>query len=164
MVIGGPGSGKSTLAREMGERLGLPVVHLDRVFWLPGWVERTREERVRLVTLAEAEERWIIDGNFTTSWPNRVQRADLIVWLDLPVPLRLWRVLRRIRHWRGRVRPDMQDGCPERLDPGFLWYIPSTARRYRRKCLALFAGLPTGKGIRLSSPAAIRQWRDGLPR
>ncbi len=41
IIVGNSGSGKSTLAREMGERFGLPVVHLDKLFWLPNWIERS---------------------------------------------------------------------------------------------------------------------------
>lgn len=41
MIVGHPGSGKSTLARAMGERTGLPVVHIDQIHWRPGWVAQT---------------------------------------------------------------------------------------------------------------------------
>jgi len=63
-VIGCSGSGKSTLSRQLGERLNIPVIHLDRVFWQPGWVEPPRDEFAASVCSAVAGERWILDGNF----------------------------------------------------------------------------------------------------
>ncbi len=131
MVIGAPGSGKSTLGRALATRLNLPIVHLDRMFWLPGWVERPRAEQFPIAAAAEAMESWVIEGNFKATWPNRAARAHLVVWLDLPLWLRIWRILRRWARYRGQSRPDMQDGCPERLAPEFLWYVLTTWRRSR---------------------------------
>jgi adenylate kinase family enzyme len=140
MIVGQPGSGKSTLARSLSEVTGLPVVHIDRIHWQPGWVERSRAEKTRLCLEAEAAERWIFEGGHSQTWESRLARADLLVWLDRPVALRLWRVLRRAFTQLGETRPDMADGCPERLRslPNFAHYIVTTARSQRRK-IALLA-------------------------
>ena len=63
MIIGCGGSGKSTLARQLGDKTGLPVVHLDQLFWRPGWVHISREEFNAAHREAVMGERWIIDGN-----------------------------------------------------------------------------------------------------
>lgn len=124
MIIGGPGNGKSTLARRLGARLNLPVYHLDQLYWSPGWVERDHAQVHPEVARIVADPDWIIDGNFTDSWSLRAARADTIILLDLPMPLRLWRVLRRIVREYGSVRSDMAPGCPERLDWAFLkWTV-----------------------------------------
>src|SRR5689334_18174445 len=95
VVMGGAGAGKSTFARLIGERLGIPVTHLDRLLFEPGWrrVERTDFE-ARLAELAAAEA-WVADGTYGESDRTLLPRADLIVWLDQPTPLRLYRSWRK---------------------------------------------------------------------
>jgi adenylate kinase family enzyme len=135
MIVGQPGSGKSTLARALGDVTGLPVIHIDRIHWQPGWVERSKAEKTRLCLEAEAGERWIFEGGHSSTWPSRLARADLLVWLDRPMPLRLWRVVRRALTQLGQTRPDMADGCPERFRslPEFIHYIVTSARSQRAK-------------------------------
>jgi adenylate kinase family enzyme len=162
MIIGAPGSGKSTLAVTLGARLGLPIVHFDQIFWTPGWVERPKAEQVVLAHEIEARAAWVCEGNFTRTWPSRAARADLVLWLDLPLALRLWRIVKRWARWRGRPRPDMAPGCPERLDPEFLWYVLTTGPSFRRKAAALMDSLPGSKGLRLSSPRAVARWCASL--
>ena len=65
-IIGFSGSGKSTLAGILAERLSLPVLYLDTVYWLPGWKERSREEQSEILGkfLADHPHGWVIDGNY----------------------------------------------------------------------------------------------------
>ena len=128
MIVGQPGSGKSTLAQAIGKRTGLPVIHIDKIHWEPGWVERSKAEKTRLCIEAEQGERWVFEGGHSSTWPSRLARADMLIWVDRPVGVRLWRVLRRALVGLGRTRPDMADGCPERLRslPEFVHYIWTT--------------------------------------
>ena len=89
MIIGQPGSGKSTLARQVGTRLGLPVVHIDHIHWQEGWVERSRDDKTRMCLEAEAGAAWVFEGGHSVTWDNRMARADMVIWLDRPVALRL---------------------------------------------------------------------------
>jgi adenylate kinase family enzyme len=122
LVIGSPGAGKSTLARRLGERLGLPLVHLDREHWSAGWVSLPKDEFVAKVAELAARPSWIIDGNYASTLDVRAARATAIIWLDLPRWLCMARIFKRIIVYRGRVRPDMAGGCPERLSLEFLRY------------------------------------------
>ncbi|WP_370227125.1 AAA family ATPase [Cognatishimia sp.] len=143
LIIGSAGSGKSTAARLIGAALDLPVYHMDReVFWLPGWVERGKADQVAQVKRIVAKPGWVFEGNNSSTFAIREARADLLIWLDLPLPLRLWRVIRRNIRGRGASRPDMAEGCDERLSmlPGFLWFILRTARGSRRKQSKFYAG------------------------
>ncbi len=123
LVIGISGAGKSTLSRALAERTGLPLIHLDKEYWRPGWTITPRAEwRPKVVELA-ARERWIMDGNFDSSLDLRLPRADTLIWFDYPTPLCLWRAMKRVAKSYGRVRPDLAPGCPERIDFEFLKYI-----------------------------------------
>jgi len=136
-VIGCSGSGKSTLSRLLGGVTGLPVIHLDREHWQPGWTEPPRDAwAARVAALAERPE-WIIDGQYGAQLRDRLIRADLAIFLDLPTPICLSRVVRRTIGGHGRVRPDMGEGCPERFDLEFLRYVASFRRRQRPNILRL---------------------------
>lgn len=113
MICGGPGSGKSTLARIMSERTGLPVYHMDHFHWKPGWIERTSEEKIPLIRAVQARDAWIFEGGNSSTFAERAARADTMIWLDLPVTLRLFRVIWRTIRDQGKVRPDMAPDCPE---------------------------------------------------
>lgn len=142
MVVGGPGSGKTTLAIELGRRTGLPVRHMDHVHWLPGWVERDKADKDHLTRAIHAEPAWIFEGGHSRTYAERAARADTLIWLDLPVGLRLWRVLRRIARGHGQTRPDLPPDCPEQFDPAFLAFIVQSRRRARRRIAALIAANP----------------------
>ena len=122
-VVGSPGAGKTSFSLKLAERTGLPVVHLDKHYWKPGWVEPSAFRWRKRVAEIAAEPRWIIDGNYGGTMHLRLARADTVIALDFPAWLCVWRATRRIAEGYGRVRPDCADGCPERLDLSFLNYI-----------------------------------------
>ena len=123
LIIGCGGAGKSTLARQLGEKTGLPVVHLDKLFWHPGWVASSKEE-IDAKILAELEKpRWIMDGNYNRTLPERVKYCDTIIYLDFSRMACLLGVLKRVITTYGKVRPDMGEGCPERFDLDFLKWV-----------------------------------------
>jgi adenylate kinase family enzyme len=107
-IIGPGGAGKSRLARELGRRLDLPVVHLDDLFWKPGWVEPDRDEWEALNRRLVQGERWILDGNYGGTMEIRLGAADTIVVLDPPPILCIWRVLRRRRRDPASTRRQLE--------------------------------------------------------
>lgn len=124
MIVGCPGAGKSTLARALSQRLGLPVIHLDQLYWKPGWVEQDKEAFKAAVTVALSQDGgWICDGNYSSTYDLRAALADTIIWIDFPRWRCLWRIVRRLARSWGRTRPDMAEGCPERLNLSFLVFV-----------------------------------------
>ena len=125
VIRGYSGSGKSTLARELGETYGVPVLHLDRVQWLPNWTERDDAEKRQIVkAFLDENESWVIDGNYSGLYQERrLEEADLILLLLFPRLSCLYRVWRRKRQYRGQTRPDMGEGCQEKLDAAFLRWV-----------------------------------------
>jgi len=148
-IVGCSGAGKSTLARALGRRTGLPVIHLDRHFWNPGWVETPHDDWVSVHESLCARERWIMDGNFSRTLPARLARADTAVFLDFPTWRCVARVLRRVTTWHGRTRPDLPDGCPEKIDLEFLRWVAGYRRRSREKVVGLLDEHEGGAGVRV---------------
>lgn len=166
MIVGGPGSGKSTLARLMGARTGLPVYHMDMIHWQPGWVERAPAEKVRMAHEVHALDAWIFEGGFARTYPERMDRADTLIWLDFPLWLRTLRVIRRALSHRGTSRPDMPDNCPERFDRDFLWFLGfiwRTRQSARDDIMAVLKGHRPHLSVhRLTTRAQVQDFVRGL--
>ncbi|MCF6136426.1 DNA topology modulation protein [Pseudalkalibacillus berkeleyi] len=122
-VIGCPGAGKSTLSKKLGESLEIEVFHLDRLYWKPGWVETPREDLRAIQEQIVKQDTWIIDGNFSGTLDIRLEAADTIVFLDVPRIKCCYRVLKRRFMYHGKTRPDIGEGCPERIPLEFLRYV-----------------------------------------
>jgi len=142
MIIGYSGSGKSTLAQRLGERYECEVLHLDCVHWLPGWTERGWEEMSQLVSgFMDTHDCWIMDGNYQSAcYERRMKEATQIIFLKFPVHICLYRVVKRYLMHRGKNRNSMTEGCDEKIDREFLWWILHEGRnrahreRYRKVC------------------------------
>ena len=131
LVIGSCGAGKSVFSRRLGEIAGLPVIHLDRHYWRPGWTEPTKDVWQSQVEELLKGDEWIIDGNYGGTMDIRLASCDTAVFLDFPRHLCTWRVIKRSIYYRGRNRPDLADGCPEKIDLPFIkwtWNYPTRSR------------------------------------
>jgi adenylate kinase family enzyme len=163
LVIGSGGSGKSTFARRLGEMLRLEVIHLDKIYWHPGWVETPREEWLRKVDELCRGESWVMDGNYSGTLDRRLEACDTVVFLDLPRTLCLRRVLKRMLTYRKSVRPDMTEGCPERLSLKFLRWVWNYPTKSRPKVLGLLEGHSAGRRVfRLRTAAEVESFLEGL--
>ena len=134
MVIGvGSGVGKSTFASRLGELTGIEVTHLDQLFWRPGWVEAPLKEFSEAQQQVVENENWIIEGNYTGTIAIREAYADTIIYLELPLLVCLYRVLKRRVQYHGKTRDDIGEGCEEKIDWAFLKFILTTYRPRKKK-------------------------------
>ncbi len=131
MIIGQPGSGKSTLARLLGEKTGLPVHHMDQIHWMSGWNERPKPEKIALAMEVQNRDAWIFEGGLRHTKDHRLARCDTLINLDFPLWLRAWRVGKRTVLHFGRTRPDLPDGCPEKISFEFWKWIWDTREKNR---------------------------------
>ena len=147
LIIGSGGSGKTTLAKETATRTGLPLIHLDQLFWHPGWVPTPDEEWDRQIQELIARDRWIMDGNYGRTLPMRLAAADTVVFLDLPRVICIWRILKRRLRYFGRARPDVAPGCPERFSWEFLRWVWTYPSRRRPRILDRLDAARRGKQV-----------------
>lgn len=159
IIIGCGGSGKSTLARKLGEKTGLPVVHLDQIYWSPGsWIHLENEEFDRLLTVETEKPRWILDGNFNRTMPMRLEKCDTVIYLDLNRFVCLFGWLKRvITNW-GSAREDMAPGCREWFDPEFAKWIWNFNGNYRKKYYSMLSQLEGKRVIILRSRRAVKKF------
>lgn len=146
MIIGQPGFGKSTLAAQLGRITGLPVYHIDReVHWLPNWVERDRQEKSRICAQIHALDKWIFEGGHSPTWQERLARSDMLIWLDVSLWVRYWRVFKRTLKYYGRSRDDLPENCPERFEWSFLYFIWRTRNTTRERIDLIYQQVPHEK-------------------
>ncbi|HEY5926034.1 MAG TPA: hypothetical protein VIV11_30315 [Kofleriaceae bacterium] len=163
-VIGCCGAGKSHLSLALGKRLGLPVIHLDRISRRTGWAQIPNDEfAVTQRALFTRDGRWIADGNYGSTMMIRLAAADTIVFMDFPTSICLYRVFERRVRYLGRTRPDMAPDCPERFFdrefPSFLHYVATFRREHRPRIVAKLAELDgSQRVITLTGPRDVRRF------
>lgn len=158
VVTTASGCGGTTCGRALAERLGVPYVELDALFWKPGWVESTSEELRAAVEPIVATDAWVIDGGYWGRLGDVViERSELVVWLDLDIATWLPRLLRRTmrRIFRREV---LWNGNRETFRGAFLGrdaLIPYMLRNYRRRRRVYPERLSSHDHVRLRSQAEI---------
>lgn len=162
VLVGASGSGKTTLGRWVARHLGLPFTDLDDVFWRPGWQRAPLDVFRADVDRLTSTSHWVVAGNYSSVqdlvWP----RADTLVWLDLPLPLTLWRttvrVLRQARTAESICNGNRQTVSALVFGKGpLLWYtlktVPQRCRQWPQVLGATeHAHLPVAQ---LATPAAV---------
>lgn len=134
MIIGFSGSGKSTLAGQIAKIIRTEPTYMDTLNFLPGWVETSREyKREKLAPILERD-KWVIDGSYRQIlYKERVEKADTIIFMDFNRFRCLARVIKRRIMWHGKSRPDITQGCNEKIDFEFLKWVVWEGRRKRPK-------------------------------
>jgi len=125
-IMGFSGSGKSTLCRKLAEAYHVPALHMDTVQFLPNWEEREAAEKQGMVCsfLNCNREGWVIDGNYSgLSYERRVEEADVVIQLLFPRISCLLRCVKRYFTYQGKCRPDITEGCEEKIDWEFIRWI-----------------------------------------
>ena len=129
-IVGGSGSGKSTLCNILSQELNLPAIHLDGINFNPNWVEIDKTERDKIISSKALEDKWIIDGNYNKTLKQRLERADLIIWLDYSTFTLLKGIFKRFLQTRNKEREEIP-GCKERLNFTFLKYVATYNKKKR---------------------------------
>lgn len=163
MIIGCGGSGKSTLARQLGEKTGLPVVHLDQIYWSPGNWQHLEKEAFDSKLMIELEKpRWIVDGNFNRTMEMRLEKCDTVIYLDFNrVQCILGWLKRVITNW-GTARPDMAPGCNEWFDPEFAKWLWNFNKQNRARYLEILTRQSDKTVIILRNRRQVRRFLNSI--
>ena len=170
VVVGTSGSGKTTLARALAVKLGVPHVETDALNWGPNWTAATAEQLNERVRQALAGESWVIDGNYSRVRAYVWSRAEVIVWLDYPLPVIMSRLLRRTGR-RVVRREELWAGNRESIQKtlfskdSILWWALTTYKRRRREYPELLSR-PENAHLQVfhfKSPRAADRWLANLP-
>lgn len=169
MVVGiSAGVGKSTFAKKLGEVLNIKVYHLDALFWKPGWVEASLEEFAAPQRKIVKQDQWIIEGNYSSTYEIRAAHADTIIYLELPLRVCLYRVIKRWLTNIGRTRPDLGEGCKEKMEWKFIKFIYTTYHPRKKKMAERFRAFqavgPEMKVITLKSKQEIHSYIENIKR
>ncbi len=159
LVIGSSGSGKSTFSRRLGELLNLEVIHLDKLFWHSDWIETPKDEwRTKVEKTLEGDS-WIIDGNYSATMDLRLPACDTVIFLETPRITCVYRVLKRVAHYKKGSRPDIPAGCDEKFDWEFVKIVWNYPTRSKPKVEALLRQFESEKTIiRLKSKKEIENF------
>jgi len=134
-VLGCGGSGKSTFSRKLGAIVEINVYHLDTFYWKPGWNALTNDEFDNVLKKLLNKDQWIIDGNFIRTLDIRVKEADTVIFFDMPRYLCMYRIVKRRFMYLGKSRPDITEGCKEKLDFEFVSWVWNFNKNVRPKIL-----------------------------
>lgn len=167
-IVGCPGSGKSTLGKHLAAQLNISRIELDAVAWKPGWDHMTIDEFQPAVDakMESAQNGWVMDGNYFTKLAHMADRANTIVWLDLPKSVVMRRVVQRTLK-RALTQEELWNGNREPLTNFYSWdpeeniirwawvYYDMYKERYAERMNAEWRGKNV---IRLKSPADVRRF------
>ena len=151
------------MARKLGEKTGLPVVHLDQIWWEPGNWQHLQKPEFDDRLMAELEKpRWILDGNFNRTIEVRLERCDTVIYLDYPrlVCLKNW-LGRVIKNW-GHHRADMTEGCNEWFDPEMAKWIWRFNKQNRPRYYELLQRIEGKNVVILRSRRQAQKFLDTL--
>ena len=158
VIIGNAGSGKSTFAQHVQKISDLPLYHLDQYFWQPGWKEPDRAVFEKIHNELCDQDAWIIEGMATRFLAYRIAQADVVVFLDTPTRICLYRVLKRAYTYWGKQHFAAAKDCPERLpNYTFLTFIMQFNRQRRPIIMQLLEQYKTSKIIYVAKHAYDQQ-------
>lgn len=163
-IIGCPGSGKTTFSNSLQEILRRPVIHLDKVLWLPNWEMPDYDARVQIHNEIVNADNWIVDGMWKSHLVDRFKRATLVIFLDYKRSVCISRAIKRRLKYSGKQREDIADGCLEKLDGYFLKYIWTFRKNVRPLILQLMEQHPETHVLVLKTPKQTKLLENRLKR
>lgn len=154
LIIGCPGAGKTTLSKTLAHAEALPIVHLDHLWWKPGWQERSEAEFDANLLSALQKDRWIMDGNYARTLARRLEYADTVILLDFNRWTCAYRALKR--WWKGEG--EQAKGCPQKVDLPFLKFILWDYPVGQRLQILEKLKNTSINVVHLKNPAALEEW------
>ena len=157
IVLGCPGSGKSTLSEKLRDVLGLPLFHLDAIWWNPDRSHISREEFDQKLDEILQTDKWIIDGDYSRTYEIRFQSCDTVIFLDYSVDECMSGIKERI----GKVRADMP-WVERELDPELVELVENYPKANRPVILSLLEKYPNVNRVVFKSRLEASEWMSSI--
>ena len=160
-TVGGPGTGKTTLAQKLGTIFNLPIIHIDGIKYNPNWEKVEKEKRDKLILEKIKNEKWISDGNCSSTLKERIEKSDLIIWLDYSGFDSIKGVLsRRIKN----INKEKQEipGCKERISWEFFKYVVTYRRKARNKIVEKIKNASEDKVCIFKNRKELNKWVENI--
>lgn len=162
LIIGSNGAGKSTFSYALAEKLNLPLIHIDQIYWRGRWDVTPRDEFERAIVQEAQKEKWIIEGNNIKSLEQRLPYADTVFWFEFPPLFCIFNIFKREWRYRGKVRPDMPDECVSKLRFSFLRYAFRFNKNNRTRIEELLSHYTHVKVIRFTGRGQVKKYLKSL--
>ena len=156
-IIGGAGTGKTTLSNLLSEKYNIPVTHIDGIHHLKNWQVRDKAERDKIILDIVEKEKWIIDGTYKDTIKQRLEKSDLIIWLDYSTFAQVKGILKRFFKNPGKEKPEIP-GCNERLNWEFFKYVLKYNRNKRYHVVNALENIDKNKIIIFTKQKALNKW------
>lgn len=167
-IIGTSGSGKSTFARQLATKKKIPYIELDKIFWEKNWQMPSDDIFfARLKTALTADDKWVLDGNYTRTIPIKWEKIDAVIWLDFSFPLTLFRAIKRALN-RAISQKELWEGTGNRESfrrsffskESIIWWTITTHKKVRKNYTKMIADPKFShiKFVRLKNPAEAKRF------
>ena len=156
-IIGCSGTGKTTLANNLGKELNLPVYHLDGINYFANWEARNKKERDKIILEKAAEDKWIIDGTYNSTLPQRLKKSDFIIFLDYSQFASITGVIGRFIKNRGKEKKEIP-GCKEHIDWKFFWWVINWRKNKRNEIIKMINQIDRSKVYIFKNRKQLNKW------
>lgn len=160
-IIGAPGTGKTTLANKLSEIYHIEATHIDGLHHLENWQIRDKSERDKMILEIVQKDEWIIDGTYRSTLKARLERADLIIWLDFSTFAQLKGIVGRFLKNKGIEKPEIP-GCKEKLDKTFFFYVLKYNKNKRNIIVENLECIDKNKVLVFKNRKSLNKWVQGL--
>ncbi len=156
-IIGGCGTGKTTLSKNLGNELKLPVYHLDGIAHFENWKRRKKEERDQIILEKVKQKRWIIDGTYHATLQQRLEKADVVIYLDYSSIAQIKGILGRYIKQHGKEKDEIP-GCKERFTWKFFFWTLNWRKNKRNQILEQLSKIDEKKLIIFKNRRKLNKW------
>lgn len=161
MVFGLPGCGKSNFCDKLAKLTNLPLIHLDKIYFNPGWIAKDREIFRRELSKIVDNKEWIIDGNCMRSLEVRYQKAEVALFFNFKLSTCFYRVIRRVFIHDKHLR-DLPEGCKKSVRYPLLRYLIAFRRRYTKDIEDLQEKYPRVEFVEIKSDLDAQKFLDEI--
>ena len=156
-IIGGSGTGKTTLADNLGKKLDIPVYHIDGINYLENWEKRDEKERDKIILEKVNESKWIIEGTYRSTLRQRLERSDLIIYLDYSSVAQVRGILERYVKGHGKEKREIK-GCKERMSLEFLLWTWNWRKNKRNSIIDNIKNIDKDKILIFKNRRQLNKW------